>query len=171
MRETPAPLRAHGLSLPLALVLEAMEEAEGNCAVAFAEAQRWVEVSAFAPLLSARVCMHREMRATPAPLRLSLPGTVTGAWQPAGLRVQFWGTLQVLILLSFNVQLSLALSYPRRSSQASPELLCQDTVERWPTGVRGPRIPGDQPTKAPGRPGCLSAGQRQPRVLGCVSLG
>lgn len=113
-----------------------MEEAEGDCAVAFAEAQRWVEVSAFAPLLSARVCMRRDMRTTPAPLRLSLPGTVTGAWQPAGLRVQFWGTLQVLILLSFNVQLSLALSYPRRSSQASPELLCQDTVERWPTGVR-----------------------------------
>lgn len=101
----------------------------------------------------------------------SLPGTVTGAWQPADLRVQFWGTLQVLILLSFNVQLSLALSYPRRSSQASPELLCRDTVERWPTGVRGLRIPGDQPTKAPGRPGCLSAGQRRPRVLGCVSLG
>lgn len=49
-----------------------MEEAEGDCAVAFAEAQRWVEVSAFAPLLSARVCMRRDMRTTPAPLRLSL---------------------------------------------------------------------------------------------------
>ena len=43
------------LSPPLPLVLEVMEEAEADCALAFAEAQRWVEVSAFTPLLSARL--------------------------------------------------------------------------------------------------------------------
>ena len=53
VRGTAAFLRTHHLSLPL--VLEGMEEAEADCALAFAEAQRWVEVSAFSPLLSARV--------------------------------------------------------------------------------------------------------------------
>lgn len=50
-RRSPPPPRpsAHSscLSLPLTLVLERMEEVGADCAVAFAEAQRWVEVSAF----------------------------------------------------------------------------------------------------------------------------
>lgn len=52
-----------------------MEEAEVDCAVAFAEAQRWVEVSASSPLLSARVWGRCEARATPGDLRFSpVPG-------------------------------------------------------------------------------------------------
>lgn len=35
------------LSPSLALVMEGMEDAEADCSVAFAEAQRWVEVSVF----------------------------------------------------------------------------------------------------------------------------
>lgn len=41
---------AHPLSCfssSLALVMEGMEDAEADCSVAFAEAQRWVEVSVF----------------------------------------------------------------------------------------------------------------------------
>lgn len=91
-----------------------MEEAEADCAVAFAEAQRWVEVSAFTPLLSARVCGRRGAKATPAALRSSLlrdrRGRVAAGWFVCAV---LGGTFQVL--LSFNVQLSLALPSPRRS--------------------------------------------------------
>lgn len=45
---------AHPLSCSspsLALVMEGMEDAEADCSVAFAEAQRWVEVSVFSSSL------------------------------------------------------------------------------------------------------------------------
>lgn len=61
-----------------------MEEAEADCAGAFAEAQRWVEVSALAPRLSARVCGRRGAKATPAPRRVRLPrdrrGRAAAGW-------------------------------------------------------------------------------------------
>lgn len=156
------------LSLLFALVLAAMEDAEVDCAVAFAEAQRWVEVSAFPPLLSARAWRAARGEGDPGHC---LPGTATGAWRLAGLHAQFWGTLQVLPLLSLNVLGTLSAVLPSTVSQASAELLCQGAMARWSTWDRGPLILGNQPTKAAGRPGILSAGQGRPRVLGCVSLG
>lgn len=111
----PSPPRAHRLVLSLSrLVLEAMEEAEADCAVAFAEAQRWVEVSAFPPLLSARVCGRRGAKATPATLRFSLLRARRGRVAAGRFACAVSGrTFQVL--LSFNVQLSLALPSLRRS--------------------------------------------------------
>lgn len=51
-----------------------MQEVETDCTVAFAEAQRWVEVSDFTLLLLARVCGSRG-EGDPATLRFSLfPG-------------------------------------------------------------------------------------------------
>lgn len=69
------------LSPPLPLVLEVMEEAEADCALAFAEAQRWVEVSAFTPLLSARV---GGLAAAPATLLSAASLTLACAAPQAG---------------------------------------------------------------------------------------
>lgn len=104
VRGTAAFLRTHHLSLPL--VLEGMEEAEADCALAFAEAQRWVEVSAFSPLLSARVgrsCHWTFSR---------LPG-LSRARRVRLVRAVVRGTFRVPCLLSFNVQRSLSLPSPQ----------------------------------------------------------
>lgn len=44
-RDAWAPCTPESISSP-ALVMEGVDEAEADCSVAFAEAQRWVEVSA-----------------------------------------------------------------------------------------------------------------------------
>lgn len=83
-----------------------MEEAEADCALAFAEAQRWVEVSAFSPLLSARVgrsCHWTFSR---------LPG-LSRARRVRLVRAVVRGTFRVPCLLSFNVQRSLSLPSPQ----------------------------------------------------------
>lgn len=95
-----------------------------------------------------------------------LPGTVAGAWQPAGFRVQFCGTWRALIVLSLNVQLSLALSYPRRCRR-----LPQSHSARAPSSAGPPGVGAAPPcglahegTWTPGMSPCGAEPAQSPRV-------
>lgn len=126
-RAAPSPRpSAHSsrLSLPLTLVLERMEEAGIDCAVAFAEAQRWVEVSAFTFF---RTSLRPRGRSRRWALHL-----LSGPAPARGSRLLCsWGTLQVPLFLSFNIQLSRVLPSLRRA-----RWLAQSSSARAEAGAR-----------------------------------
>lgn len=111
----------------------AMQEVEAGCAEAFAEAQRWVEVSAVAARPWARVCGR------PATLRPSLfPGPSRSRGSRLG-RACGWGDP------------ARSASPPSTSSPAErgpPPTVPPARMERWPR-ARGGRIPVGCPRRHP----------------------
>lgn len=85
-----------------------MEEPGADCAVAFAEAQRWVEVSAFTLFRTSLRPRGHSRRFCASASSRDWRRRVAAGW------FAVWGTLQVLLLLPFKFQLSLVLPSLRR---------------------------------------------------------